>query len=67
MPFSVRDFLERRGGVPRFRQFRIARIFLVQPFRELVAGGYVTNELEYRSYPALWKALSSRPDAPTDA
>ena len=35
--------------------------------RELVAGGYVTNELEYRSYPALWKALSSRPDAPTDA
>lgn len=27
--------------------------------RELVAAGWVTPELEYRSYPALWRALAS--------
>jgi fatty acid desaturase len=27
--------------------------------RELVRAGYVTDELEYRSYPALWRQLSS--------
>jgi fatty acid desaturase len=27
--------------------------------RELVASGYVTDDLEYRSYPALWRALAS--------
>jgi fatty acid desaturase len=29
--------------------------------RELVASGYVAAGLEYRSYPALWRTLSSRP------
>ena len=29
--------------------------------RELVAAGWVTPELEYRSYTALWRALCSRP------
>jgi fatty acid desaturase len=29
--------------------------------RELVRAGYVTDTIEYRSYPALWRALSSRP------
>ena len=28
---------------------------------ELVASGWVAPDLEYRSYPALWRALSSRP------
>jgi fatty acid desaturase len=28
--------------------------------RELVATGWVTAALEYPSYPALWRALSSR-------
>ena len=27
---------------------------------ELRRAGYVTDELEYASYPALWKKLSSR-------
>jgi fatty acid desaturase len=27
--------------------------------RELVAGGYVNDDLEYRSYPALWRALAA--------
>jgi hypothetical protein len=27
--------------------------------RELVASGYVTADIEYRSYPALWHALAS--------
>ena len=30
---------------------------------ELVAGGWITPALEYRSYIALWRALSSRPAA----
>lgn len=30
--------------------------------RELVASGWVTPELEYRSYTALWRALCSRPE-----
>lgn len=30
--------------------------------RELIAAGYITNELEYASYTALWKALSARPE-----
>ena len=30
--------------------------------RELIASGYVTDALEYRSYTALWKALSARPE-----
>jgi len=29
--------------------------------RELRRGGYVTDDIEYRSYPALWRKLSSRP------
>lgn len=29
--------------------------------RELVRAGWVTPGLEYRSYPALWRALASRP------
>ena len=29
--------------------------------RELVAAGWVTPEIEYQSYTALWRALSSRP------
>ena len=29
--------------------------------RELRASGYVTDDLEYGSYLALWKKLSSRP------
>lgn len=33
--------------------------------RELVASGWVTPEIEYPSYLALWKALCSRPAAPT--
>ena len=28
--------------------------------RELVAAGWVTPDIEYRSYPALWRALTSR-------
>jgi len=28
--------------------------------RELRRGGYVTDDIEYRSYPALWRKLSSR-------
>ena len=27
--------------------------------RELVRSGYIADGLEYRSYPALWRALSS--------
>lgn len=34
--------------------------------RELVAAGWVTPEIEYRSYTALWRALCSRP-APAPA
>ena len=30
--------------------------------RELMASGWVTPELEYRSYTALWRALCSRPE-----
>ena len=30
--------------------------------RELVAAGYITPELEYQSYPKLWRALSARPE-----
>ena len=33
--------------------------------RELVAAGWVTPPLEYRSYTALWRALASRPAAGT--
>lgn len=33
---------------------------------ELVAAGWVVPELEYPSYRALWRALSSRPDAGDD-
>jgi fatty acid desaturase len=29
--------------------------------RELVAAGWATDELEYPSYRALWRKLSSRP------
>ena len=29
--------------------------------RELVAAGWITPEIEYRSYTALWRALASRP------
>jgi fatty acid desaturase len=32
--------------------------------RELVDAGWVTPDLEYRSYRALWRALASRPPAP---
>ena len=31
--------------------------------RELIAGGYVTDALEYPSYRSLWQALSSRETA----
>ena len=31
--------------------------------RELRRTGYVTDDIEYRSYPALWRKLSSRPSA----
>ena len=31
--------------------------------RELIAAGWVTPTLEYRSYVALWRALASRPSA----
>ena len=34
---------------------------LPQLHRELVAAGYVTPELEYPSYTALWRKLASRP------
>jgi fatty acid desaturase len=30
--------------------------------RALIAAGYVTPDLEYPSYPSLWRALCSRPD-----
>jgi fatty acid desaturase len=33
---------------------------LPQLHRELVAAGYVTPELEYPSYTALWRKLASR-------
>ena len=33
---------------------------LPQLHRELVAAGYVTTELEYPSYTALWRKLASR-------
>lgn len=39
---------------------------LPQLHAELEAAGYVTPELTYPSYVALWRALSSRPE-PTDA
>ena len=32
--------------------------------RELVRSGYVAEGLEYASYPALWRALSSGPPRP---
>ena len=38
--------------------------------RELVRSGYIADGLEYASYPALWRALSSgplRPPRPTAA
>jgi fatty acid desaturase len=35
--------------------------------RELRRSGYVTDALEYRSYPALWRALSSGTERPTVA
>jgi fatty acid desaturase len=35
---------------------------LPQLHRELVAAGWVTEGLEYPSYRALWRALSSRPE-----
>jgi fatty acid desaturase len=43
---------------------------LPQLHRELVAAGWVTEGLEYPSYRALWRALSSRPESaavPADA
>jgi fatty acid desaturase len=33
--------------------------------RALIASGYIPAHLEYRSYPALWRTLSSRPDGVT--
>ena len=35
--------------------------------RELVRSGYVAEGLEYASYPALWRALSSGPPRPATA
>jgi fatty acid desaturase len=35
--------------------------------RELRRAGYVTDALEYESYPALWRALSSRAEHPVAA
>ena len=35
--------------------------------RELVRSGYIAEGLEYASYPALWRALSSGPVRPTTA
>jgi hypothetical protein len=35
--------------------------------RELLRSGYVAEGLEYASYPALWRALSSGPARPATA
>ena len=45
------------SGVPMYN--------LPKYHRELIASGYITPGLEYRSYPALWRKLSSRPEPTT--
>ncbi|HEY3830951.1 MAG TPA: fatty acid desaturase family protein [Acidimicrobiia bacterium] len=47
------------SGVPMYN--------LPKYHRELIASGYITPGLEYRSYPALWRKLSRRPEVVTAA